>query len=84
MAKMTKMSVSKTTVKTTTKKPVVATTSMAPLTAKETAYLKSMWEKQNNKKAPSDATFTPSSNNFRTQSGGFTINMRVNKNKKPI
>ena len=75
---MTKMSVSKTTVKTTTKKPV-ATTTMAPLTAKESAYLKAMWEKQNNKKAPSNATFTPSSNNFRTQSGGFTINMRVPK-----
>ncbi len=79
MAKMTKMSVSKTTVKTTTKKPVAKTTTMAPVTAKEAAYLKSMWEKQNNKKAPINATFIPSSDNFRTQKGGFSINMRVKK-----
>jgi hypothetical protein len=79
MAKMTKMSVRKVTVNTTTKKPVAKTTTMAPLTPKETDYLKRMWEKQNNKKAPAGATFIPSSNNFRTRSGGFTIDMRVKK-----
>jgi hypothetical protein len=79
MAKMTKMTVRKATVNTTTKKAVAKTTTMAPVTAKEKEYLKAMWEKQNNKKAPVGADFIPSSENFRTKRGGFTINMRVKK-----
>jgi hypothetical protein len=79
MAKMTKMTVRKATVNTTTKKAVAKTTTMAPLTQKEKDYLKAMWEKQNNKKAPAGAEFVPSSNNFRTRAGGFSINIKPKK-----
>ena len=71
-------STTKPVVKTTTK-PVAKTTTMKPLTAEEKKYLQTVWEQRNKRPAPAGSEFVPSSENFRTRRGGFSVNIKPKK-----
>ena len=71
-----------TTVGSTTPTPIPKQAPMTPVTEAEKKQLQTRWEQVNKRPLPPSANLTPSSENFRTGAGPYSVN--ITPNQKPV